>query len=427
VGRGPMTPGDGVPSDAVELLILDQLPGVGLVRLRRLVDACGSASEALSAPPKLFAAIAGNAAARERSAPARRRSAVDALRRMSEGGCSVLTWSCEAYPAELRQLTDPPPLLFLRGRTELLSAGGVTIVGARRATQRGRDIAERLGRALGRAGVPVVSGLALGVDGAAHAGALGASGDTVAVLGTGTDVVYPRRHFRLFEAIRERGLLVSEFAPGTQAAPHHFPRRNRILAALSSLTVVVEAGRRSGSLITVDHALDLGRDVWAVPGPIERAPSAGSNHLLADGARPLVSIEDFVADVVGARSRAGLSPTSGVGPAPDAGLSRSSDLTTGPPQSFDPSTGPPQSPASSTVTSAERPGASVDATPPSAVTRSDGFESAVLAALSEDELLLDDLAARIDIPLGTVLAVLTTLELHGEVVRMPGLRFRRAA
>jgi DNA processing protein len=227
-----------------------------------------------------------------------------------------------------------------------------------------------------------VSGLALGVDGAAHRGALRAGGTTVAVLGTGTDVVYPRTHGRLFRDIGRRGLLVSEFSPGTGAAPHHFPRRNRILAALSASTVVVEAGARSGALITVDHALDLGRDVWSVPGPIDHSACVGSNRLLAEGARPLVSIEHFVATALDA-------PAGGAEPVP----------------------GPP-------ICSASSPGA-----PP----REALLQARVLAAVTREPRFVDDVAGRAEIPVETALALLTTLELFGEVERLPGMRFRRAA
>jgi DNA processing protein len=237
--------------------------------------------------------------------------------------------------------------------------------------------------------------MALGVDGAAHAGALRAGGDTIAVLGTGPDVAYPRAHRKLHDAIGERGLLVSEFLPGTVAAPHNFPRRNRILAALSATTVVVEAGARSGSLITVDHALDLGRDVWAVPGPIERTFCRGSNRLLGDGARPLVDIDDFVAEVTG-RARAGRG---------SVGRATARAATAGV--------------ADRAATSLEADDAlrSATRTP----------EDRVLAVLAEEALNADAVAERCALPVQTVLAVLTTLELHGEVERMPGLRFRRAA
>lgn len=373
-----------------ELLLLEQLPDVGPVTVRRLVHRFGDAQTALHASDQSFAAAVGSAhgeeAARARRDPALRARVGAALERAGAMGMSVVTWNDEGYPAALHHLADPPPILFLAGRTELLTrVPSVAVVGARRSTARGRDVAERLGAALGRAGVSVVSGLALGVDGAAHAGVLRVEGDTVAVLGAGADVPYPRYHRRLHHRILSRGLLVSEFLPGTRAAPHHFPRRNRILAALSSAVVVVEAGQRSGSLITVDHALDLGREVWAVPGPIDTRVCTGSNRLLVDGARPLVSIDAFVEVVAaGVRSQ---------GPEGDQ-LSL-----------LDPP-----------VAEAEPP------TPSGAI-----LEQRLLEALREAPAAADELAYRFDEPISTILAVLTTLELHGEVERLAGMRFRCAA
>jgi DNA processing protein len=371
---------------AAELLVLDQLSGVGPVTVRRLVQRFGSARRALEASDRLFGEVAGPAAARERHDPGVRERVEQALENARAIGAEVVSWSDDAYPSRLFPLADPPPVLFLRGRRELLEAAPmVTIVGARRATARGRDVAERLGAALARAGVTVASGLALGVDGAAHLGALRATGNTLAVLGTGPDVAYPASHRALFGRILDHGLLVSEFLPGTSAAPHHFPRRNRILAALASVTVVVEAGRRSGSLITVDHALDLGRDIWAVPGPIDTSVCAGSNRLLVDGATPLISIDAFVAGVAG--------PTANVSARRAVGVSVPGDL----------------------------PGGVGDSA------RATDLEARVLSALSEDALLADELSARFALPVHETLALLTTLELHGEVVRLPGMRYRRAA
>jgi DNA processing protein len=372
---------DPLPADAADLLLLQELPRVGPVIVKRLLGRFGTAERALTAPEQEFAAVAGSAAARARRDPALRRLVGEALSGVEALGLSIETWSGDRYPEALRRLADPPPVLFLSGREELLGrAPAITIVGARRATGRARDVAERLAASLARAGVTVISGLALGVDGAAHVGALCAEGDTVAVLGTGADIPYPRAHRRLHERIRAAGLLVSEFLPGTPAAPHAFPRRNRILAALSRATVVVEAGRRSGSLITVDHALDLGKDVWAVPGPIDRSVCSGSNRLLVDGARPLVSIDEFVAWA------AGFAPTPPA-VASDAG----------------------------------------QASPGLEARRPRSLEERLVAALQEDALLADELAERFDVPVPQVLALLTTLELHGEVVRMPGMRFRGAA
>lgn len=383
--------------DVVDLLVLDQLPRVGPVTVRRLVSAFGTAGRALRAPRAAFRRIAGPEATRVRGAADIRGRVETAMRRAEGAGMAVITWNDPTYPADLRNLSDPPPVLFLRGRLELLrEPGAVAVVGARRATARGRDIAERLGAALGRAEVTTVSGLALGVDGAVHAGTLSVGGAAVAVLGSGADVPYPKAHSRLFERIAERGLLVSEFLPGTGAAPHHFPRRNRILAGLANTTVVVEAGRRSGSLITVDHALDLGRDIWSVPGPIDSSTCAGSNRLLADGARPLVSIADFVGVVAGSTFDA----------APDG--------TPDPPDSRDPAaSGRLRAPAPDAM--ANEPASS------------DSLEDRVLDALAHDTLAVDTIAELFGVPVGKTLAILTTLELHGEVVRVAGMRFRKAA
>jgi DNA processing protein len=258
-------------------------------------------------------------------------------------------------------------------------------------------VAERLGAALARAGLTVTSGLALGIDAAAHRGALSAGGDTVAVLGTGADRAYPRANARLFGRIVREGLVVSEFLPGTLALPHHFPRRNRILAALGTATVVVEAGARSGSLITVDHALDLGREVWVVPGPIERPTCAGSNALLLEGARPVLSVAHLVSELA-PRSAGPGSASGGAGAAVVA----------------------PQVPIAA-------PSGPVPA-PPDASERSvDGRDAAVLAALAEGALSGDEVAERTGLPVHEALTRLTALELSGAVRRLPGMRYGSAA
>jgi len=350
------------------LLTLDQMPGIGLVKLRALVDAFGSAERALRASKAAFGAIAGGGVKRRRPDPGVRHDVDAALAEADRLGMEVCTWRSADYPEELLHLADPPPVLFLRGRRELLTRRAVTIVGARHATGRSRELAERLGHDLARAGMCVISGMALGVDGSAHRGALAAGGDTLAVLGRGADAPYPATHRRLFREIMDRGLVVSEFLPGTPPLPHHFPRRNRILAALSQAVVVVEAGSRSGALITVDHALDLGIDVWAVPGPIEVATCAGSNRLLAEGARPLVSVAGFVQELTGC----------------------------------------------------ERSERVVE-------TVADGPEGRLLSELAAETLNVDQLALRTGLPVAEALALLTAMELRGAVRQMPGMRFRRAA
>lgn len=199
------------------------------------------------------------------------------------------------YPPLLAELHDPPPRLFLRGGpAELLSRPAVAIVGARSCSPYGALVARELARELAAAGVVVVSGLARGIDGEAHRGALAGGGITVAVLGCGIDRDYPRSHAELARRIAEDGLIVSEYPPGVEPAPWRFPARNRIVAGLSLATVVVEARERSGALITADFALELGRDVFAVPGEITAALSGGTNDLLRQGAAPLLSADDVL-------------------------------------------------------------------------------------------------------------------------------------
>src|SRR5207247_180252 len=200
------------------------------------------------------------------------------------------------YPRLLRELHDPPPGLFLRGSAdvELLSEPAVAIVGARMCSSYGRHVARMLGRQLAAAGLVIVSGLARGVDGEAHRGALDAGGATVAVLGCGVDRDYPATHRELAVRIAATGAIVSEYAPGVEPAPWRFPARNRIVAGLCAATVVVEARERSGALITADFALEEGREVFVVPGEITSRLSAGSNALLRLGATPLLAASDVL-------------------------------------------------------------------------------------------------------------------------------------
>ena len=216
--------------------------------------------------------------------------------------------SDRAFPPLLRSIHDPPPGLFVRGarELELLAQPSVAIVGARACSPYGASVATNLGRELAAAGVPVVSGLARGVDAAAHRGAL-ASGSTVAVLGCGIDRDYPRAHAVLANEVASRGLIVSEYPPGVEPAPWRFPARNRIVAGLAQATVVVEARERSGALITADLALDDGRDVLAVPGEITSQLSRGTNHLLRLGAIPVTCAAD-VLEAIGVEPPAAREP-----------------------------------------------------------------------------------------------------------------------
>ena len=201
-----------------------------------------------------------------------------------------------AYPRLLAAIHDPPPQIFLRGEgaPELLDRPAVAVVGARSCSSYGRSVARTLGRELASAGLVVVSGMARGVDGEAHRGALEADGATVAVLGCGVDRDYPAAHSELARRICARGLVVSEYEPGVEPAPWRFPARNRIIAGLARATVVVEARERSGALITADFALEEGREVLAVPGEITSALSAGTNALLRIGATPVTMAADVL-------------------------------------------------------------------------------------------------------------------------------------
>jgi DNA processing protein len=213
---------------------------------------------------------------------------------LARRGAVVIDILCPDYPAGFRNVHDAPPACFFLGRHELLGAPIVTIVGSRACTSDGVEAARWLAAQLTAAGLVVASGLARGVDAAAHEGALAAGGATLAVLGSGFDVAYPQEHVELQMEIERRGLLVSEFLPDTGPRPYHFPRRNRLLAALARGVIVVEARVKSGALITSDHALDLGKAVMVVPGPILSPTHAGSNNLLREGATPVLEIDDVL-------------------------------------------------------------------------------------------------------------------------------------
>jgi DNA processing protein len=218
------------------------------------------------------------------------------LSALAERGLRFVGRSDPEYPPLLRELHDPPPGLFLRGAggADLLRRPAVAIVGARACSSYGAQVARLLGRELAAAGLVVLSGLARGVDGEAHRGALEAGGLTVAVLGCGIDCDYPAAHAQLARRMCERGVVASEYAPGVEPAPWRFPARNRIVAGLASATVIVEARERSGALITADFALETGREVFSVPGEITSSLSAGTNALLRLGATPLTSSGDVL-------------------------------------------------------------------------------------------------------------------------------------
>lgn len=279
--------------EGLAALGLLEVPGLGAVRLRRLLDRHGSARAVLEAADRigargeLPAGLAGRLRA-ARPAPRRR------LERLEERGVRLAVYGGPGYPERLGHLRAPPTVLWLQGPGSLADQRSATIVGTRKATSYGRRMARDLAAGFAAAGWTVVSGMAAGIDGAAHAGALDAGGPTVGVLGSGLDHEYPSEHRRLYRRMRSGGLLAAEFPPEERPRPAHFPRRNRILAALADAVVVVQAGERSGALITSDLALELGREVFAVPGPVGPAASVGVHRLLRDGAAPATSAEDVI-------------------------------------------------------------------------------------------------------------------------------------
>lgn len=212
-------------------------------------------------------------------------------------GLAILPFQTSGYPERLCQIPDPPIVLWTRGGACVLDAPAVAIVGSRSATPTGISVASRLGRELAGAGLVVVSGLARGVDAAAHRGALDGSGRTIAVLGSGADVIYPPEHASLARQILERGAIVSELPPGTPPRPRHFPLRNRIISGLARAVVVVEASEKSGSLITAKAALEQGRDVLAVPGNVISGRHRGCHALIKDGARLVETVEDVLEEL----------------------------------------------------------------------------------------------------------------------------------
>jgi DNA processing protein len=250
------------------------------------------------------------------------RAVAQALTWAAQPGHSVVTLADEAYPKLLLEIADPPALLYARGRTGLLAGVALAIVGSRNATQQGEANAEAFARALSDAGFTIVSGLALGIDAAAHRGGLAGGSSTIAVLGTGIDVIYPSRNAALAAEIAERGLLISEFPLGAVPAAQNFPRRNRLISGLARGCLVVEAALASGSLITARAAAEQGREVFAIPGSIHSPLAKGCHALIKSGAKLVESAEDVLAELSGYRTSGQASTTRPAADSRDAGLLR---------------------------------------------------------------------------------------------------------
>jgi DNA processing protein len=278
-------------------LRLERTGGIGPRTGLKLLQAFGGIEAILDASPEALAAWLGPAQARALSAPPSgdTRALIDATLRWRERpGHRVLALGEPGYPELLANIPDPPLLLYIKGRVELLASPMLAMVGSRNASVQGRTNALAFAEALSGAGLCIVSGLALGIDAAAHEGALRGSGSTVAVVGTGPDLIYPARNRALCERIGVEGCIVSEYAIGTPPLPGNFPKRNRIISGLAAGVLVVEAASQSGSLITARQAAEQGRDVFAIPGSIHASLAKGCHILIREGAK----LVDTAADVL---------------------------------------------------------------------------------------------------------------------------------
>jgi DNA processing protein len=360
-------------------LRLIHTPGVGRDGARRLLAAFGAPQAVFDAAPAARRAVLGPEAAALDTPPEPLPALLDAtwrwLHEADEGPRHVLVLGDPAYPAAWLETADPPLLLYAIGRIERLAAPSIAVVGSRNPTPQGAENARAFARALGDAGLTVVSGLALGIDGAAHEGALESTGSTVAIVGTGLDRVYPKRHLALARRIGREGLIVGEYPLGTPPLAPNFPRRNRLIAGLARGTLVVEAALQSGSLITARLAAEAGREVFAIPGSIHSPQSRGCHALIRQGAK-LVETAAHVLEELRLEA-----------PAP------------------------------------RTPAAVGETDPPAGGAASKGDR--VLAALGHDPVTLDALAARTGWPPAELSAHLLDLELAGEVARLPGQLFQR--
>ncbi len=285
--------------EGIAWLTLKRIPDLGNRSLLKLVKVLGSPTAVLDADERRLGAIPGlrtegRLALRKEARP---QAARQEWQRLRERGIRLISILDEDYPANLKEIRDPPAVLFCLGTLEPRDLVAVAVVGSRAASPGGMLFTERLCHDLASCGVTVVSGLAVGIDGAAHRGALRAGGRTIAVLGCGIDFPYPRPHESLRSEIAGSGALLSEFLLGTPPAPGHFPQRNRIISGLSLGVVVVEAAQRSGSLITARFALEQGREVFAVPGMARHFRSVGPHGLLRQGAKLVESAEDILEEI----------------------------------------------------------------------------------------------------------------------------------
>ncbi|GAB4503407.1 MAG: DNA-processing protein DprA [Anaerolineales bacterium] len=271
------------------------IKGIGAVRFQHLLERFGDARSAWEAETSALAEAGLGPKLIERLSAVRQQVDLPRLyEQIQSKGIQILTWQDEAYPPRLREISQPPPVLYLRGELLPEDDWAVAIVGTRRITPYGRQVTEQIASFLAGNGVTIVSGLARGVDAIAHQAALHAGGRTLAVLGSGVDHIYPPENRALAEQICEHGALLSDYTPGTPPESANFPPRNRIISGLSMAVIVVEAGETSGALITAEFAAEQGREIFAVPGSILAPQSKGTNKLIQQGALPLLSANDVI-------------------------------------------------------------------------------------------------------------------------------------
>jgi DNA processing protein len=274
---------------------MNLVKGIGAARLRVLLDRFGSVEAIWEAPSQSLYATGLSARLVENLLQVRAEVSLDEIwDRLQSHGIEVLTWEDEGYPKRLMEIDQPPPVLYVRGDLLPQDEFSVAIVGTRRVTAYGRQVAENVAGFLARNGLTVISGMARGVDAVAHNAALDAGGRTLAVLGNGVDRIYPPEHRKLAEMIMQNGALISDYPLGTPPDSLNFPARNRIISGLAQAVVIVEAGDRSGALITASFAADQGRDVFAVPGNVNAPQSVGTNRLIQQGAHPLVNPQEIL-------------------------------------------------------------------------------------------------------------------------------------
>jgi DNA processing protein len=297
-------------------LALSLTPGVGGILMKRLLDRFKTPEAVFQAPLNELLKIEGlgERVAKEIQRGPMEKRVERELSLLKKVGGSLITIQDESYPKRLKEIYDPPPLLYVRGELKEEDELAVAIVGSRKTTPYGRWATEKMSQELARQGITVVSGMARGIDSFAHWGALSGGGRTIAVLGCGVDVIYPRENRSLFNKMIDQGAVVSEFPMGSPPEGGHFPKRNRIISGLSIGVVVVQASMESGSLITANYALEQGREVFAVPGNVGSASSRGTHQLIKEGAKLVESAEDILEEILPQWRKEREVPQKGEGP-----------------------------------------------------------------------------------------------------------------